>query len=159
MLDVLIALVVAAIVLTLVVMIATRIAMGRRNRVVSGVPSPAPLSWLASSRREAVLHRKLRSAGRRLELVPHSDDVADVIERLQVELTDLDAHLVTVSRRPTKVRRADRRDIADQVAVAEDLVRRVEERSRDEAGSLGELADRLDLLEAADDELRGLGPG
>ena len=159
MLDVLIALVVAAIVLTLVVMIATRIAMGRRNRVVSGVPSPAPLSWLASSRREAVLHRKLLSAGRRLELVPRSDDVADVIERLQVELTDLDAHLVTVSRRPTKVRRADRRDIADQVAVAEDLVRRVEERSRDEAGSLGELADRLDLLEAADDELRGLGPG
>ena len=109
MLDVLIALVVAAVVLTLVVMIATRIAMGRRNRVVSGVPSPAPLSWLASSRREAVLHRKLRSAGRRLELVPRSDDVADVIERLQVELTDLDAHLVTVSRRPTKVRRADRR--------------------------------------------------
>lgn len=82
-----------------------------------------------------------------------------MIERLQVELTDLDAHLVTVSRRPTKVRRADRRDIADQVAAAEGLVRRVEERSRDEAGSLGELADRLDLLEAADDELRGLGPG
>ena len=63
--------------------------------------SPAPLGWLTSGRREAKLHRRLRSSGQRLELIPPTDDVADIVTRLRVELVELDAHLVTVARRPS----------------------------------------------------------
>ncbi len=136
-----------------------QMALNRRNRVVAGTRSPAPASWLASPRPEALLHRRLRSAGRRLELVPASESLADVVIRLRRELIDLDTHLVTVARRPSSNRRNDRREVAGRVAAIEDLVRRVEERSRTQSGSLDELGERLDLLEAADEELRGLEPG
>ena len=135
-----------------------RYALGRRNRVVQGVKSPAPLLWLTSGRREAKLHRRLRQCGRRLALVPPADDVADIITRLRVELAELDAHLVVISRRPSAVRRADRGAVTDQIKQLEALVRRVEERTRDERVSLDELDERLDLLEAADNELTELLP-
>jgi hypothetical protein len=138
---------------------ATKVALRRRNQVVSGVPSPTPIGWLTSSRREAVIHRRLRAAGRRLELLPASEGLDDVITRLRIELVEIDGHLVTVSRRPKHARRADRREIADHVTEIEDLVRRAEERSRTDTGSLTDLAERLDALEAADEELRGLEPG
>jgi hypothetical protein len=157
--TVIIALVVISILMVLAVVIGTRVALGRKNRVVTDVPSPTPISWLTSSRREAKLHRRLRSAGRRLELVPATEGITDVLTRLRIELVELDSHLVTVSRRPTPARRADRREVADRITEVEDLVRRVEERSRNQPGSLTELTERLDLLEAADEELRGLEPG
>lgn len=160
--DIVLALVVLIVVWLLLLaagVYATRAALRRRNQVVSGVPSPAPIGWLTSSRREAVIHRRLRAAGRRLELLPSNGGLDDVITRLRIELVEIDGHLVTVSRRPKHVRRADRREIADHVTAIEDLVRRAEERSRTDTGSLAELAERLDALEAADDELRGLEPG
>ncbi|MFT5203972.1 MAG: hypothetical protein ACI9C1_003375 [Candidatus Aldehydirespiratoraceae bacterium] len=135
-----------------------RLMLNRRNRVVAGVKSPAPLSWLSSSRKEAKLHRRLGRAARRLALVPPTDDVADVITRLRIELVELDGHLVTVARRPTPARRADRTVIQERVERIEALVRRVEERSRTEVVSLDELTERLDLLDAADSELNELGP-
>ena len=131
----------------------------RRNQVVKGVRSPAPVSWLTSSRKEARLHRRLRAAGQRLELVPATEGLTDVMRGLRVELVELDAHLVTVSRRPSPTRRADRGELVVRVQAIEDLVRRIEERSRGTGVSLEELAERLDVLEAADDELRGLEPG
>lgn len=137
---------------------ATTLALRRRNQVVAGVTSPAPLKWLTSGRREAKLHRRLRASGRRLALVPATDDVSDIIARLRVELVELDSYLVVVSRRPTPTRRADRRLVEERVRDIEDLVRRVEERTRTELVGLGELHERLDLLEAADDELNQLGP-
>ena len=160
--DVIIAVVVLIVVCMLAMLalaIGTHATLARRNRVVSDVPSPAPIGWLASSRREAVLHRRLRASGRRLELVASTEGLADLITRLQVELVDLDTHLVTVARRPTASRRLDRAEIAEQVTAVEDLVRRVEERSRNRTVSLDELSERLDLLEAADEEIRGLDPG
>jgi hypothetical protein len=135
-----------------------RYALQRRNRVLAGVKSPAPLSWLSSGRREARFHRRLRASGRRLSLVPPTDDVADIITRLQIELVELDAYLVTVARRHSSTRRADRPQISERVEQIEELVRRVEERSRNEQVSLDDLSERLDLLEAADEELNELGP-
>jgi hypothetical protein len=137
---------------------AIRLTLSRRNRVVAGVKSPAPLTWLSSGRKEAKLHRRLRRVGRRLALVPPTDDVADVITRLRIELVELDGHLVTVARRPTPARRADRTVIKERVERIEALVRRVEERSRSEVVSLDELTERLDMLDAADSELNELGP-
>lgn len=155
--------VLAAILIPLVLVTATLIGtsmvLGRNNRVVSTVASPAPLTWLTSGRKEAKLHRRLRGAGRRLELIPSTEDVGDVIAGLQVELVDLDSYLVTVARRPAPNRRADRGIVTERVEAIEDLVRRVEERSRREPVSLAELTERLDALEAADEELRGLDPG
>ena len=152
-------LVAVGVVVLAAVAFATKVALNRRNQVVAGVPSPAPIGWLTSSRREAVIHRRLRAAGRRLELLPPSPALDDIVTRLRVELVEIDSHLVTVSRRPRPVRRADRREIADHVTVIEDLVRRAEERSRADTISLADLAERLDALEAADEELRGLEPG
>jgi|DEB0MinimDraft_6_1074348.scaffolds.fasta_scaffold119752_1 hypothetical protein len=136
----------------------TRHALRRRNRVIAGVNSPVPLTWLNSGRREARIHRRLQMSGRRLELVPPTEDVAPIIARLRVELVELDAYLLTVARRPSKVRRADRPEIYERVEQIEGLVRRVEERVRTELVSLDELSERLDLLEAADRELDELGP-
>jgi hypothetical protein len=136
-----------------------RYALQRRNRVITTVKSPVPLGWLTSNRREARIHRRLRTSGRRLELVPPTDDVADIITRLRIELVELDAYLVTVARRPSKARRADRPQLYERVEQIEELVHRVEERSRAELVSLDELSERLDLLEAADEELNELGPG
>lgn len=136
----------------------TRHALRRRNSVIAGVNSPVPLTWLNSGRREARIHRRLQMSGRRLELVPPTEDVAPIIARLRVELVELDAYLLTVARRPSKVRRADRPEIYERVEQIEGLVRRVEERVRTELVSLDELSERLDLLEAADRELDELGP-
>jgi hypothetical protein len=136
--------------------LAIRLTLSRWNRVVAGVESPAPLGSLSSGRKEAKLHRRLRRAGRRLALVPPTDDVADVITRLQIELVELDGHIVTVARRPTPARRADRTVIQERVERIEALVSRVEERSRTEVVSLDELTERLDMLDAADSELNEL---
>ena len=137
---------------------ATRVALKRSNQVVAGVHTPAPLGRLASGRREATLHRRLRACGRRLALVPPTEDVADVITRLRIELVELDGYLVTVSRRPTRDRRADRQQVHERIRDIEDIVRRVEERTRTELVSPSELNERLDMLEAADDDLNELGP-
>lgn len=145
--------------IALVAAVGTRMALTRRNRVVTGINSPTPVGWLASPRPEAHLHRRLRAAGRRLELLPPGEGTADIASRLQVEMVELDSHLLTVSRRPASTRRADRREAREQVTAIEDLVRRLEERSRNETVSLPELAERLELLEAADEEIRGLEPG
>lgn len=134
-----------------------RYALHRRNRVITSVKSPVPLSWLSSSRREARIHRRLRTCGRRLELVPPTDDVAEIITRLRVELVELDTYLVTVARRPSRARRADRPRIYERVEQIEELIGRVEERSLAEPVSLDDLSERLDLLEAADAELDELG--
>ena len=136
----------------------TRYALGRKNRVIAGVKSPAPLGWLTSGRREAKLHRRLRRSGRRLAIVPPTDDVADIITRLRIELVELDQYLVTVSRRPSEARRSDRKAVVERVEQIESLVRRVEERTRDDLVSLSDLNERLDMLEAADDELTELSP-
>ena len=151
------------IVLAIVIVVAgsaltARQALRRRNRVIAGVVSPVPLSWLTSNRREARIHRRLQANGRRLELVAPTDDVSDILTRLRIELVELDAHLVTVARRPSRERRADRPALQARVAQIEDLVRRVEERSRSEPVSLDEISERLDFLEAADAELDQLGP-
>ena len=115
-------LIVVGLVLMAAAAYATRATLRRRNQVVAGVPSPAPIGWLTSSRREAVIHRRLRAAGRRLELLSSNEGLEDVITRLRIELVEIDSHLVTVSRRPKHARRADRREIADHVADIEDLV-------------------------------------
>jgi hypothetical protein len=139
--------------------LAARHALHRRNRVVRAVASPAPLVWLTSGRREAKMHRRLRDSGRRLELIPPTDDVVDLVARRRVELVELDAYLVTVARRPSRTRRADRPRLVERIVQIEDLVHRVEERSHNEPVSLTELSERLDLLEAADQELDELRPG
>ncbi|MCP3855771.1 MAG: hypothetical protein GY698_13705 [Actinomycetia bacterium] len=146
-------------VLAIMAVVGAQMALNRHNRVVSGTRSAAPSSWLASPRPEAQLHRRLRAAGRRLELLAASESLVEVVGRLRSELIEVDTHLVTVSRRPASSRRQDRRELTKQVSEIEDLVRRVEERERSQAGSLNDLSDRLDMLEAADEELRGLGPG
>ncbi|MEM7141946.1 MAG: hypothetical protein AAF548_13035 [Actinomycetota bacterium] len=127
----------------------------RRNQVVAGVKSPAPLGWLTSGRREAKLHRRLRASGRRLELVAPTEDVNDIVGRLRIELVELDDYLVTISRRPSSARRADRKVVVERIEAVEQLTRRVEDRSRDLV-SLDELNERLDMLEAADSELDDL---
>ncbi|MCP5026439.1 MAG: hypothetical protein GY929_09160 [Actinomycetia bacterium] len=147
------------VVLAVIAVVGAQMTLNRHNRVLRGTRSPAPARWLASPRPEALLHRRLRSAGRRLELVPTSENLIDIVTRLRNELVELDTHLVTVARRPGSHRRHDRQEVAHRVTAVEDLVRRVEERSRTESGSLDELAQRLDLLEEADEELRGLEPG
>ncbi len=152
-------------VVLLIVVVATatalagRKALRRKNRVIAGVASPAPLTWLTSSRCEARLHRRLQANGHRLALISATDDVEDLVTRLRIELVELDAHLVTVARRPSRERRADRTDLQARVVQVEDLVRRVEERSRSELVSLDELSERLDLLDEADAELDQLSLG
>ena len=150
---------VALLLLAVASLVAARVMLERRNRVVTGVRASTPLFWLASPGPEAHLHRRLRAAGRRLELLPATEGVAEIMGRLQVEIVELDGHLVTVSRRPSSVRRADRREAREQLGAIEDLVRRLEERSRDRGDTIPELAERLAMLEAADEELRGLDPG
>ena len=86
-------------------------------------------------------------------MVPPTEDVAELVSRLQIELVEVDEYLVTVSRRPKQVRREDRKAVEERVEEIESLVRRIEERNRTELLSLDELGERLDLLEAADDEL------
>ena len=49
--------------LAVIATIGTYVALGRHNRVVSDVRSPTPVTWLASPRPEALLHRRLRAAG------------------------------------------------------------------------------------------------
>lgn len=147
------------VVLTVVAALAVHHTLQRRNRVVSGVRTTVPVSWLTSGRREARIHRRLRASGRRLDLVPATDDVAEIVTRLRVELVELDAHLVTVARRPSRDRRADRSRLVERVEEIERLVLRVEERTRSDVVSLEELGRRLDLLEAADGELDALEAG
>ncbi|MDG2028322.1 MAG: hypothetical protein P8J50_14535 [Acidimicrobiales bacterium] len=151
--DIVVAIIGSGIVVTAGIITAGTLWLRRRNQVVAGVKSPAPLGWLNSGRREARLHRRLRASGRRLELVPPTEDVAELVSRLQIELVEVDEYLVTVSRRPKQVRREDRKAVEERVEEIESLVRRIEERNRTELLSLDELGERLDLLEAADDEL------
>lgn len=152
-LDVLAVVIGAGVLVEAGVVTATTLWLRRRNQVVAGVKSPAPLTWLSSGRREAKLHRRLRSSGRRLALVPPTEDVSEIITRLRIELTEIDSYLVVVSRRPTPARRADRKVVEERIKDIETLVRRVEERTRSELVSLDELHERLDLLDAADTEL------
>ena len=75
------------------------------------------------------------------------------------ELLELDAFLPIVARRPTAARRADRKVVSSRIGEVDALLRRLEERARTQPVSLDALRERMDLLEAADDELRELGPG
>lgn len=157
--DGLVVVLVAVVVLLVMAALGARIAVRRANRIVPGVASPVPVRWLVTSRREAVYHRRLRALGRRLDALPATDATAEIRDGIRRELLELDAFLPVVARRPGSARRADRRLVSGRIAEIDLLVRRLEDRARSEPVSLDALRERMDLLEAADDELRELGNG
>jgi hypothetical protein len=138
-----------------------------RNRVVLSVRTPAPLRWLASPRRAARLHRRLRAAVAGAHLAQlHRETVSlgidDVIAELSLRAVELDRQLVVCDGAPSASRRRMLRELAAEVGEVEALTERTIRLARAWSGDrpsergLGPVRDRLDALEAAVRELDGI---
>jgi len=141
-----------------------------RNRVEPGRSSPAPTSWLIAPTDAAGLHRRLRDLAttvRRAGPLP-STPVPGSTDELRFKILQqavlLDHEVVALSRAPKRHRREAMHRIRMQVHELESLSRRVIELSarthpriplgvdRPEV-ALGDIAERVHLLEAAEAEL------
>ena len=138
-----------------------------RNRVCPGVPSDAPLTWLASPRRAAVAHRRLRRAVRaaRSSLAAYErraggagTDIETCVAEIGRHAAHLDAELVLASRCPPGQRHRLERTLLHEVAEVERLAGRLSASllttsPRGLHDVARRLDDRLEALDAARSEL------
>lgn len=96
----------------------------KANRVVPGVRTTAPMSWLVSPSRPARLHRQLRSLGTWASHAA-SDGHADTWSQIVAELVTTDARLVVAARANTRVRPAELDAVAATAQRLEDLAVRL----------------------------------
>jgi hypothetical protein len=143
----------------------------RRNRVVRGVETAAPIAWLWAPTQPARLHRRLRTAVAPVPR-PHTDDspMSDLSKTLTSQAVTIDRDLVFVSRLPRSQRRPQLRRLRPQVSEVEVLSARLVHHHRRTTGLnagvpqptqapaevLADLGYRLDLLDRAHDELQAI---
>ncbi len=146
--------------------------LDRRNRVSPNHPSSAPMLWLWSPTRPAVLHRRLRRTVQltRLGVAPPSSadpelSVPRLREQLEQQSVVLDHHVVMSSRLPRPHRRVALRQLDHQVVGLEHLARRLTNLDQRPHGvqasgwhqspaeALNRLSDDLHLLEEAQAEI------
>ncbi|MFN8039218.1 MAG: hypothetical protein U0Q07_08420 [Acidimicrobiales bacterium] len=143
----------------------------RRNRVAPDVPSLAPMVWLISPSRPAVMHRRLRDSVTRVEVAALQRRPTGATEGLTTELVDqaveLDRHVVHATHQRRPQRRLALRAIDQQVVqldvlshrlvaltLSDDPVHRLTRPAPPEA--LADLAQRLDMIEEAHAEIAHL---
>lgn len=143
----------------------------RRNRVAPDVPSLAPMVWLVSPSRPAVMHRRLRDSVGRVQVAtlqrPPVGATEGLTDELTVQAVELDRHVVHASQQRRPQRRAALRVIDQQVVqldvlsrrlvamtLADDPVRRLTQPTPPEA--LADIAQRLDMIEEAHAEIAQL---
>lgn len=145
--------------------------LGRRNRVHPAIPTPAPVTWLASPQRAARLHRRLRAAvvtanhreptrrSRQRRGLP-TTSVDDLVHDLIREAAAVDRQLVVAARAPRRVRVRLLGVCEPQVAQIERVAARLavlaSADARPSGAGIGALEDRVDALEAARREIADL---
>src|SRR4051812_12011244 len=165
------------IVLLVVVATLLRWRLQRRNRVSPAVKSPAPITWLWSPRSTARLHRRLQGAVADIHLAPSRRStfsgpasVDELRRELEYQAVELDHHLVIAGRHPRGHRRSILRSLDEQVSEIETLSVRLSRLSARPEGTpssgwdvtrqppevLSGIADQLDLLDAAQEELTAI---
>jgi len=165
------------VVLLVVVATLLRWRLQRRNRVSPAVRSPAPVSWLWSPRSTARLHRRLQGAVVHIHLAPSRRStfsgpasVDELRRELEYQAVELDHHLVIAGRHPRAQRRSILRSLEQQVSEIETLSVRLSRLSARPEGTpasgwevtrqppevLAGIAEQLDLLDAAQDELTAI---
>jgi hypothetical protein len=171
------AFVVTWIVLLVVVATLLRWRLHRRNRVSPAVKSPAPVLWLWSPRGPARLHRRLQGAVADIHLAPSrtarsggAASVDDLRRELEYQAVALDHHLVVAARHSRRERRSLVRSLEEQVVEVEQLSIRLSRLSGRPEGTptsgwdvtrqppevLADIGRQLDLLDAAQEELRAI---
>ena len=130
----------------------------RRNRVSPAVPCDAPLRWLCTPSRPAMLHRRLRQSVYSVRQV--RGPAAELAHDLEAHAVAVDRQLIRVARSPMPVRQRLLREVTGQVHDVEALTERVLAAAATplQAGPerLALLAERLDALEAAQAEIAAL---
>jgi hypothetical protein len=168
------ALAVVALVIGAALAVGTTLAMRaliRANRVASGRRSAAPLSWLASPRAPARLHRRLQRAVRVSDfavgsLAPAAVPLRDVARELVERAVGVDDWLVAAYGLHPQARRFRLAQLSDEVREIEMAAARLHQISADwrrcldqatasQGLPLPDLHQRLDAVEAA---LRDLAP-
>ncbi len=143
----------------------------RRNRVAPDVPSLAPMAWLVSPSRPAIMHRRLRDSVTRVEVAALQRRPVGATEGLTTELVEqaveLDRHVVRATHQRRPQRRIALRAIDQQVVqldalshrlvaltLSDDPVHRLVRPAPPEA--LADIAQRLDMIEEAHAEIAHL---
>jgi len=146
--------------------------LDRRNRVSPNHPSSAPMMWLWSPARPALLHRRLRRTVQMSRLavaLPSANDPELSVPRLREQLEQqsvvLDHHVVLSSRLARPHRRVALRQLDHQVTELEHVARRLTSLDQRPPGvrssgwhqspddALARLSDDLHLLEEAQAEV------
>lgn len=140
----------------------------RANRVAPGRKSAAPLSWLASPRAPARLHRRLRravaAANLSVAVAPAAVALLDVAGELTARAVKIDDCLVAANALHPQVRRPRLYELAAEIREIEqstgrlhrlssDWCRQLDQASATMALPLPDLHERLDAVEAALREL------
>lgn len=160
--------VIAALAAVIAVLLGLR-SLKKRNRVSPDLPSEAPLTWMASPASAARLHRRLRSAAAvaRMIQVRHAGDPTppgqvELAARIEQEAVSVDRHLAVVGRLAPTERKRLLRQLGAEVSGIEQVVSRLSvqdarsgatARLPHETSAIADLSDRLDLLEAARQEI------
>ena len=130
----------------------------RRNRVSPAVPCDAPVRWLCTPSRAAMLHRRLRRSVYAVRQV--RGPAAELAADLEAHAVAVDRHLVLAARAPMAPRQRLLREVAAQVDDIESLTERVLSAAaaplQPGPERLAVLAERLDTLEAAQAEIAAL---
>ncbi|MGI8793046.1 MAG: hypothetical protein ACR2H3_07710 [Acidimicrobiales bacterium] len=134
----------------------------RSSRVVPEVRGPAPLSWQASVRRPARLHRRLQqsvsSVRLALDASTTSLDLQSLVAELESHACALDEQLVLAARAPSAQRGRLLNELDGESAALSEAARRIIQLARQPDGgqrAIDRIADRLDALDAALHELDG----
>lgn len=138
----------------------------RRNRVCATHPSSAPLHWLVSPAPGARLHRRLRNAVAVAHLAGAHARVPELVAEVEEHALALDHHVVITAQLARRERQRRWRQLDRQIADLEALTARLVTASVEAAhrpalpsagvDPLARIAERLDALEAARDELVGV---
>lgn len=134
-------------------------AVRKRNRVVPGTRTPAPISWLWSWRMAARLHRHLARTIHAVHacIVDSREQLGlmTMLKELETHANAIDRQLVAVDRSPNPTRYRMLRELYAEVrqvdAVAERVIRMGRAWAGDEPSvrGLAGVSERLDALEAA----------
>lgn len=131
----------------------------KAQRVVPGVESAAPLDWVGAHTPEATLHRRLGKATAGLRAATENDPAASAnVAAVEREALKIEERLVAVSHLAERLKTPALADLEAAVEQIEDVSGQLIHRSAGLAGGdidaqLAELAERLDLLDAARAEL------
>lgn len=131
----------------------------KAQRVAPGVESAAPLDWVGAHTPEAILHRRLGKATEGLRAATEHDPAAsDNVDAVEREALKIEERLVAASHLAERLKVSALTDLEAAVVQIEDVSGQLIHRSADLAAGdidtqLSELAERLDLLDAARAEL------